>query len=88
MKLNARRMQFYVRELYREPNREYSITNGFLEAGEILTIASKMSEAHLYIDGSRTSYKFLFGSRANMKVADCPLRIFLGLAHKLPTALT
>ncbi len=77
MKLNARRLQFYVRELYREPNREYSITNGFLEAGEILTVASKMPEAHLYIDGSRTSYKFLFGSRAKLQVADCPLRIFL-----------
>ena len=76
MKLNSRRMQFYVRELYREPNREYAITKGFLEAGEILTVASKMPEAHLYIDGSRTSYKFLFGSRVRLQVADCPLRLF------------
>ena len=77
MKLNSKQMQFYVRELYREPNREYFITNGFLEAGEILTVASKMPEAHLYIDGSRTSYKFLFGSRVRLQMAESPLRLFL-----------
>ncbi len=77
MKLNSRRIQFYVRELYREPNREYAITRGFLEAGEILTVASKMQSAHLYIDGARTAYKFLFGVRVNLQVADCPLRLFL-----------
>jgi NAD+ kinase len=73
----SRRFQYLIRELYREPLREYKLTRGFLsESGEIV-IASKMPEGELYIDGSRTMYRFQFGTRAKIKIAGSDLSIFL-----------
>lgn len=77
MPLGSRRLQFLVRELYREPHRSYALTRGFLDPGIELAVASKMQKAHLYVDGARTAYPFPFGTRARIKLADQRLRLFI-----------
>ncbi len=73
----SRRLQYLVRELYREPGRCYRLTHGFIAPGHEIGIASKMPQAHLYLDGARTAYPFPFGARAVVRLADHGLRIFL-----------
>jgi NAD+ kinase len=77
MPRQSHRMQYLIRELYREPGRNYKFTRGLLDEGDGILIASKMPEAELYIDGSRTMYRFPFGARARIKSAESDLRIFL-----------
>jgi NAD+ kinase len=77
MPKRSRRLQYLVRELYREPGRCYQLTRGFIRPGEEIIVASKMPQAHLYLDGAKTAYPFPFGARAAIRVADCGLRIFL-----------
>lgn len=77
MPRGSKRIQYLIRELYREPNRSYQFTRGFLDPGESVTIASKMAQGELYIDGARTLYPFPFGTRAQIKKAEESLRLFL-----------
>ncbi len=77
MPLGSRRLQYFVRELYREPHRSYALTRGFLEDNEELIVASKMQNAHVYVDGARTDYAFPFGTRAKIKLAENRLRLFI-----------
>ena len=77
MPLGSRRLQYFVRELYREPHRSYALTRGFLEDNEALIVASKMQTAHVYVDGARTDYAFPFGTRAKIKLAENRLRLFI-----------
>ncbi len=77
MPLGSRRIQFLVRELYREPKRAYQLTRGFVEPDEEIVIASKMAKGELYIDGARTFYEFPFGTRARIERAPTGLRLFL-----------
>lgn len=77
MPLRSRRIQYLVRELYREPNRSYALTGGFIEAGDEIIIASKMSAGELYVDGAKTLYEFPFGTRARISTAEHSLNIFL-----------
>jgi NAD+ kinase len=77
MALGSRRMQYLIRELYREPGRNYKLTRGVLGESERIVIASKMPEGELYIDGSRTMYRFQFGTRATVKLSESDLRIFI-----------
>jgi NAD+ kinase len=77
MPLRSRRIQYLVRELYREPNRTFLFTRGFVEPGEAIAIASKMAEGQLYIDGARTMYPFGFGTRARIQLAEHSLRLFM-----------
>jgi NAD+ kinase len=77
MPRGSRRMQYMIRELYRERNRNYKPTGGLLGESDKVVIASKMPEGELYLDGSRTMYRFQFGKRATVKLADSDLRIFL-----------
>src|ERR1051325_10340492 len=53
MPRRSRRIQYLIRELYREPERDYELTRGLLNETDVILIASKMPEAELYIDGSR-----------------------------------
>lgn len=77
----SQKIQYRVRELYRETHggvlRDYRLTSGFIEFGETLTIASKMPEAWLYVDGARTVYPFPFGARACFQAAAEPLRLLM-----------
>lgn len=79
MPLSSRRLQYLVRELYREVHdgleRSYRLRHGMIEANQTLTIASKMQEGWLYIDGARTAYPFPFGTRARLCAADSKLRL-------------
>lgn len=77
MPLGSQRLQYFVRELYREPGRTYALTQGFLAPHEELVIASKMPTAHIYIDGARTAYKFPFGARVLLQRASQPLYLFI-----------
>lgn len=77
MPLGSKRIQYLVRELYREPKRRYILTGGFVEAGEDLVVASKMVAGEMYIDGAKTRYDFPFGTRAKVTLAEHSLKIFL-----------
>ncbi|MBI1765678.1 MAG: NAD(+)/NADH kinase [Acidobacteria bacterium] len=81
MSLRSHRLQYLVRELYREIHGghqyEYELERGLIDPGESLTVASKMPEGWLYIDGARTAYRFPFGTRATLRAADARLRLFL-----------
>jgi NAD+ kinase len=79
--LGSRRMQYLIRELYRERGRSYNLTRGLVEEGEEIIVASKMPEGMLYIDGSRTSYRFPFGMRSRIRVAELSLKIYLKTAR-------
>lgn len=74
----SRRLQYLVRELYREPGRDYVLERGFVKPGEALHVASKMDRGRLWIDGARIEHPFPFGARAELRVAAAPLRIHLG----------
>jgi NAD+ kinase len=77
LRLGSRRMQYLIRELYRERGRSYAHRRGLLEEGEEILVASKMPEGMLYIDGWRTSYRFPFGMRARIRIAETSLNIYL-----------
>jgi NAD+ kinase len=77
MSLRSRDIQFLVRELYREPEREYELTRGFVPPDSGVTIASKMPDGRLYVDGARTEYQFPFGARAHIEIAEKSLKLFL-----------
>ncbi|MBL8190196.1 MAG: NAD(+)/NADH kinase [Acidobacteria bacterium] len=77
MPLGSKRIQYLVRELYREPKRKYSLTRGFVEASEDIVVASKMVAGEMYIDGAKTRYDFPFGTRAKITLAEHSLKIFL-----------
>ena len=76
MPRGSRRLQFRVRELLREPGRRYRLNRGFVPPRAALTVASKMPEGRLWIDGSRTAYPFPFGSRLVVSTDAPALRIF------------
>src|SRR5215471_6979195 len=77
MPLRSRHIQFLVRELYYEPDREYELTRGFTPADSGLTVASKMPDGRLFVDGARAQYLFPFGSRAHFEIAQNSLKLFL-----------
>jgi NAD+ kinase len=72
--LRSRRLQFRVRELYREPGRAYRLTRGILSS-DTLTVISRMPEGRLYADGARLTRRFPFGMRASFRIGDEPLRL-------------
>jgi NAD+ kinase len=77
MPLRSRHIQFLVRELYYEPEREYELTRGLAPPDSGVTIASKMPDGRLFIDGARTQYLFPFGARAHIEIAEKSLKLFL-----------
>ncbi len=77
MPLGSKRIQYLVRELYREPKRSYSLIRGFIESDEEIIVASKMAAGEMYIDGAKTRYDFPFGARAKITAAEHRLKIFL-----------
>lgn len=77
MPLRSRHIQFLTRELYREPDREYQLTRGLAPPDSGFTIASKMPDGRLYIDGARAQYQFPFGARAHIEIAQENLKLFL-----------
>jgi NAD+ kinase len=77
LRLGSRHMQYLIRELYRERGKSYALRRGLLEEEEEIIVASKMPEGMLYIDGARTSYRFPFGMRARIRIAEQSLNIYL-----------
>lgn len=76
MPLLSRRIQFRVRELYRAPSRKYELASGFVAPGETLLLESRMEDGWLFLDGARTSYRFPFGAKAEVRVSPSPLHLF------------
>ena len=76
MPLDARRLQFRARELYRAPGSSASLEAGFVEPGEKLVVESAMASGWLFIDGARMAVRFPFGAQAIFRVAEQPLRLF------------
>jgi len=76
MPLGSRRLQYRVRELYREPARRYRLEAGFVAPGHPLVVDSKMEAGFIFIDGARTAYRFPFGARLEVRISERPLRLF------------
>jgi NAD+ kinase len=76
MPLLSRRFQFRARELYRAPDRIYEMAGGFVPPGQSLLVESRMEDGWLFLDGARTSYRFPFGAKAEVRVAPAPLHLF------------
>jgi len=76
MPLDARRLQFRARELYRAPGSGASLEAGFVEPGEKLVVESAMASGWLFLDGARMAVRFPFGAQAIFRVAEQPLRLF------------
>jgi hypothetical protein len=75
MPLLSRRIQFRARELYRAPGRTYGLASGFVPPGETLLIESRMEDGWLFLDGARTSYRFPFGAKAEVRLSQTPLHL-------------
>lgn len=82
--LEARRLQFRARELYRTRGHGASLEAGFVEAGEKLVVESAMAAGWLFVDGARTAIRFPFGAQATFRVAEQPLRLFADPARWSP----
>ena len=76
MPLDARRLQFRARELYRAQGHGASLEAGFVEPGEKLVVESAMASGWLFIDGARMAVRFPFGAQAIFRVAEQPLHLF------------
>lgn len=76
MPLDARRLEFRARELYRVRGRGVTLEAGFVEAGQELVVESAMEAGWLFIDGARMPARFPFGARATFRVAEQPLLLF------------
>ena len=77
MPIRSCRLQYRVRELYREPGRRYALVGRVLPAGARIVVESRMPEGRLYVDGARLSLDFPFGARLLASIDPAPLRIFL-----------
>ena len=85
MPLDARRLQFRARELYRaRGGRDAVLESGFVEAGQELTVESAMAAGWLFMDGAREATRFPFGARATFRVAEQPLLLFADPARWTP----
>jgi NAD kinase len=87
MPLDARRLQFRARELYRPRGSKPAILeSGFVEAGQELVIESAMEAGWLYLDGARMATRFPFGAHATFRVAEQPLLLFADAGRWEPAA--
>jgi NAD+ kinase len=84
MPLDAHRLQFRARELYRVRGYDASLETGFVEAREKLVVESAMSSGWLFIDGARMAVRFPFGAQATFRVAEQPLLLFADPARWAP----
>jgi NAD+ kinase len=75
--LGSRRLQFRVRELYRETGRRYRLTQGLISPDHELRVSSRMVEGRVWVDGGRWEHRFPFGSRLVVRTAHSALRIVL-----------
>lgn len=76
MPLRSQRLQFRARELYRRSGVDFRLASGFLAPGAELVVESQMEAGWLYLDGSRVSYRFPFGARAEVRARREPLLLF------------
>ena len=76
MPLLSRRIQFRARELYRAPGRLYELASGFVSPGETLLVESRMEAGWLFLDGARTSYRFPFGAKAEVRLSPDLLHLY------------
>jgi|CXWL01.1.fsa_nt_gi NAD+ kinase len=80
MPVRSSRLQFRARELLRQRPGSgaavFALARGFVPADAALVVESQMDAGWLFVDGSRTSYPFPFGARAELAVAPEPLRLF------------
>jgi NAD+ kinase len=76
MPLDARRLQFRARELYRARGHGANLEAGFVEPDEKLVVESAMAAGWLFIDGARMAVRFPFGAQAIFRIAEQPLRLF------------
>lgn len=76
MPLDAHRLQFRARELYRAHGRGFALEAGFVEPGQELVVESAMAAGWLFTDGARMATRFPFGATATFRAAQEPLRLF------------
>jgi NAD+ kinase len=77
--LGARKLQFVVREPY-QGGGALSMTLGFVEEGQALSIKSKMRHARIFLDGDHIMHEVTIGDVVAMRRSAEPLLV-LGLSR-------
>jgi NAD+ kinase len=70
MALRSRMLQYVVREPYTPPGEVYAHAKGFVHPGDSLRVRSKMRDARLYADGSRTAVSVEMGQVVEFKTTE------------------
>lgn len=79
--LESDRIQYVVREPYRPAGGEPRLSRGLVEAGETLTLRSKMREGKVFLDGHRIVHAVTLGDVLTFTESDEPLTV-LGIRGK------
>jgi len=79
--LTSKRLQFVVREPYHPDGQPLHMTRGLIDANESLTIACKVRDGRVFLDGHRIVHPVTLGDALTMRRSDESL-IVLGLAEK------
>lgn len=73
MPILSKQLQYLVREPYTWPNPRYEFEKGF--AKRRIDLAVLMTEAAVWIDGSRLRHDLLLGNRVSLAIAATPLTV-------------
>lgn len=79
--LASRRLQYVIREPYREIGKRRHLAVGLVREGETLTLHSKMRDGRVFLDGHRIVHSVTLGDVLVMQRSDETLTV-LGLATK------
>ena len=76
MPIGSRRLQFVVREPYRDPGRtDRMVTRGFIKPEQALEVVSRIRAGRLYLDGPHTGMVIDIGSRLLIRLSEEPLTL-------------
>jgi NAD+ kinase len=76
--LTSNKLQLVVREPYTPSGKRYELTKFLVDAGDIVTVDSKMDNAAVFFDGPYRSVPVRLGDRVSFSASAEPLRV-LGL---------
>jgi NAD+ kinase len=75
MPIGSRRLQFVVREPYRDHGRAPELVRGFVAPGESLELHGRIRAGRLYVDGPHLAREVDMGSRLRFELSDEPLHL-------------
>jgi NAD+ kinase len=78
--LSSRKLQYVVREPYRDNGHVLEMTLGLVDEDQALVIRSKMRQARIFLDGDHICFEATIGDVVTMRRSDQPLLV-LGLTR-------